>query len=170
MFIKMRFGQDYWQVYSIWFVMWWSEKKTNVFCYWCFFCILCEYRVLLLSILQPTVHPLMWSSSLGTRSRALPSAERGLEFLGMPGGPRTRGDLGFVARDFAVVAAHGRWRSCTELMAHSFLLTVCWWIWTSAMCWGFFVWPVYSHTSRKESLILSGSKAENTFVGKEQFV
>lgn len=121
-----------------------------------YFCQLCN----------PTVLPLIWSSSLGTRSRALPSAEKGLEFLGMPGGPRTWGDLGFVARDFAVVAAYGRWRSCTELRAHSFLLTGCWWIWTLAICSGF----VWSSAARLPGSVLSGSKAEDLFVEKEKFV
>lgn len=49
---------------------------------------------------NPLCSPLMWSPSLGTRSRALPSAERGLEFLGMPRGLCTWVDLGFAARDF----------------------------------------------------------------------
>lgn len=49
---------------------------------------------------NPLCSPLMWSPSLGTRSRALTSAERGLEFLGMPRGLCTWVDLGFAARDF----------------------------------------------------------------------
>lgn len=111
--------------YLTWFVVLWSPKiiEENKQGIGTAFVFSVSTGYCILSVVQPTVVPLMSSSSVRTRSRALSSAERGLEFLGMPGGPCTWGDLGFAARDFAVVAAHGRWRSCTELMAHSFLLT-----------------------------------------------
>lgn len=126
--VEMRFitRKEYWHIYLTWFVMWWSiniKENKQVFLIGMSFVFSVSTGYYFLSVVQPTVLPLMWSSSVGTRSRALPSAEKGLEFLGMPGGPCTWGDLGFAARDFAVVAAYGRWRSCTELMAHSFLLT-----------------------------------------------
>lgn len=105
--------------------MW--EKK----CFLTGISVFCTWGVFFLSLVWPVILLLMWSPSSGTPCRALPSAEKGFEFLGMPGGPSTFGDLGFVARDFfPVVAAYGRWRSCTELMTHSFLLTGCWWMWT----------------------------------------
>lgn len=57
-----------------------SEKRKHVFPHWHFLCVL-RIRCGFLSVVRHTVLLLMWSPSLGTPCRALPSAEKGFEFL-----------------------------------------------------------------------------------------